>query len=568
MSWTRRTGWREVAFTDLDAQSRTTFPNLRLCVVLCPVVTNSTSADTPRTARPGQRTVLLTGATGYVGGRLLHHLEADRRLRVRCLTRRPEALAGRAGTDTELVQGDVLDSGSLARALRGVDTAYYMIHSMGGHGDFEALDRSAARNFAAAASTAGVRRIIYLGGLGTGSDLSSHLASRHEVGDLLRASGVPTIEFRASIVIGSGSASYETVRALVETLPVMITPRWVNTAAQPIAVEDLVSYLLAALEHEEGAIFEIGGRNRVSYGDIMREYARQRGLRRRLVPVPFLSPSASRLFLGLLTPVYGRVAGAMVDSLRNETVVNSAKALETFPVTPRPLSDAIARALINEDREFAETRWSDAFAPGQPLRWTGRTFGRRFVSSRSAHVRRPPACAFQPIRRIGGKTGWYATEWFWKARGLLDTLRGGVGLRRGRRDPVDLRVGDTVDFWRVERFERDRVLRLAAEMKIPGRLWLQFEVDPDHNGGSHLRETTVFDPAGYVGLIYWYLLCPVHQVVFGRMLHGIARAAQVPTDRAQIAEIPSRGDARTRLRSRLSRANPLDASHGRAQTGA
>jgi len=481
------------------------------------------------------RTVLLTGATGYVGGRLLHHLESDPRLRVRCLTRRPEALAGRAAGDTQLVRGDVLDPPSLAEAMRGVHTAYYLVHSMGSKGDFEALDRAAARNFAVAARDAGVTRIIYLGGLGDGSDLSPHLASRQEVGDVFRASGVATVELRASIVIGSGSASYETVRALVETLPVMITPRWVKTAAQPIAIEDLIDYLLAALDHEGGAIFEIGGRDRVSYAEIIREYARQRGLRRRLVPVPLLSPSASRFFLGLLTPVYGRVAAAMVDSLRNETVVNSADALETFPIAPRGLTDAIARALINEDREFAETRWSDALPPGRPLRWTGLTYGRRRVSSRTVHVRKPPACAFDPIRRIGGVTGWYASEWFWKARGLLDTLRGGVGLRRGRRDQLDLRVGDTVDFWRVERFEQDRLLRLAAEMKIPGRLWLQFEVKPDQNGGAHIRQTTVFDPAGYVGLAYWYLLCPVHQAVFASMLRGIARAAQARPARARVS---------------------------------
>jgi uncharacterized protein YbjT (DUF2867 family) len=482
-----------------------------------------------------ERTVLLTGATGYVGGRLLHHLESDPRVHVRCLTRRPEALARRTAGGTELVRGDALDQDSLARAMRGVQTAYYLIHSMGTRGDFEALDRTAARNFAAAARTAGVTRIIYLGGLGIGSDLSSHLASRQEVGDLLRGSGVTTVEFRASIVLGSGSASYETVRALVESLPVMITPRWVKTAAQPIAVEDLIGYLLAALDHERSAIFEIGGRDRVSYAEIIREYARQRGLRRRLVPVPLLSPGASRFFLGLLTPVYGRVAAAMVDSLRNETVVNRTDALEAFPIAPRGLSDAIARALINEDQEFAQTSWSDALPLEQARRLSGLTFGRRRVSSRTAHVRRPPVCAFDPIRRIGGGTGWYATGWFWKARGLLDTLRGGVGLRRGRRDQLDLRVGDTVDFWRVERFEQDRLLRLAAEMKIPGRLWLQFEVRPDQNGGAHIRQTTVFDPAGYVGLAYWYLLCPVHQVVFGRMLRGIARAVQAPRERARIA---------------------------------
>lgn len=468
--------------------------------------------------------MLLTGATGYVGGRLLRRLQDDPGLRVRCLTRRPEVLAGRAGAATELVRGDVLDAPSLARAMRVVHTAYYLIHSMGTRADFEALDRAAAKNFAAAARQAGVVRIIYLGGLGAGNDLSPHLASRQEVGELLRGSGVPVVEFRASIVIGSGSASYETVRALVETLPVLITPRWADTAAQPIAIEDLLDYLVAALDFRGGAIFEIGGSDRVSYNAIMREYARQRRLSRRLVAVPWLSPSASSFMLGLLTPIYGRVAGAMVESLRNETVVNTSHASQTFAVRPRGLSEAIARALINEDREFAETRWSDSFAPAQPLRWSGLAFRRRLVASRAVHVDRPPECAFEPVQRIGGETGWYANNGFWTLRGLLDTLRGGVGLRRGRRDPVDLRVGDTVDFWRVERVEQNRLLRLAAEMKIPGRLWLQFEVGPDRNGGTHIRQTTVFDPAGYVGLAYWYLLCPVHHVVFSQMLRGVARA--------------------------------------------
>jgi uncharacterized protein YbjT (DUF2867 family) len=469
--------------------------------------------------------VLLTGATGYVGGRLLHRMEAQARHRVRCLTRRPEALAGRTAAETEVVAGDLLDAGSLASAMRGVETAYYLVHSMDESGDFEELDRVAARNFATAAERSGVRRIVYLGGLGDGHGLSSHLASRHEVGQILRSSGVPTVEFRASIVIGSGSASYEIVRALVESLPMMLTPRWVETAAQPIAIEDVVDYLVAALDHDGSAVFEIGGEDRVTYAEILREYARQRGLRRRLVRLPVLTPRASGFCLGLLTPVYGQVAGAMVDSLRNETVVRSSGAARAFAVRPRGLRQAIARALVNEDREFAETRWSDALPTQRPLRWSGITFGRRQVSSRAIQVRGAPVHAFAPIKRIGGRTGWYATNGFWRARGLVDTIRGGVGLRRGRRDPVDLRVGDTVDFWRVERFEPNRVLRLAAEMKIPGRLWLQFEVDPDGPGASEVRQTTVFDPAGYVGLAYWYLFCPVHHWVFGSMLRGIARAA-------------------------------------------
>ena len=343
-------------------------------------------------------TVLITGATGYVGGRLLHRLQQDSRHWVRCLTRRPDALARSTAARTEAFVGDALDPVSLTRAMHGVETAYYLIHSMGAAGDFESLDRTAASNFARAARSAGIRRIVYLGGLGNGNGLSSHLASRQEVGQILRSSGVPTIEFRASIVIGSGSASYEIVRALVESLPVIITPRWVETAAQPIAIEDVVDYLLAALDYEGSAIFEIGGEDRVSYAEIIREYARQRGLRRRLIRVPVLTPRVSRLCLGLITPVYGRVAGAMVESLRNKTVVHTASAREAFELRPRGVTESIARALVNEDQDFAETRWSDALGSAQPHRWSGIAFGRRLVSSRVARVGRPPAAAFAPIQ--------------------------------------------------------------------------------------------------------------------------------------------------------------------------
>jgi uncharacterized protein YbjT (DUF2867 family) len=469
--------------------------------------------------------VLLTGATGYVGGRLLRRLEASGR-QVRCLTRRPEALTTRIVDGTEVVAGDVLDATSLRGAMEGVKAAYYLIHSMATSPRFEALDRTAARNFAQAARAAGVRRIVYLGGLGSGDRLSSHLASRQEVGAILRASGVPTIEFRASIVIGSGSASYELVRALVESLPLIVVPPWVETAAQPIAIEDVLEYLLAALERTDSrsAIFEIGGAEAVTYAEIIREYARQRGLRRPTLHLSLLTPRLARFFLGLFTPVYGQVAGALVEGLRNETVVRSAASLEAFPIRPRGLEGAVQRALINEDREFAETRWSDALASAPPAGVAPTPYGRRLVSSRVLPVNAEVRDAFDPIRRIGGQTGWYAGNWFWRARGLLDTLSGGVGLRRGRRDAVDLRVGDTIDFWRVESLDPGCRLRLAAEMRIPGRLWLQFEIDADDDGGVRVRQTTVFDPAGCVGLAYWYLFCPIHHFVFGSMLRGIGRA--------------------------------------------
>lgn len=473
-----------------------------------------------------ERIVLVTGATGYVGGRLLHRLEASHHHRVRCLTRRPQLLSGRTGGETEVVSGDVLDPTSLRSAMDGVETAYYLIHSMESSARFEALDRAAARNFAEAARSAGVGRIIYLGGLGSGDRLSPHLASRQEVGAILRSSGVPTIEFRASIVIGSGSASYELVRALVETFPLVIAPPWVETGAQPIAIEDVLEYLVAALAWEKApsAVFEIGSAEPVSYAEIIREYARQRGLRRRVLHSSLLTPRVSRFVLGLITPVYGQVAGALVEGLRNETIVHSSAALGAFTVRPRGLEGAIKRTLVNEDLEFAETRWSDALGSRRPTRLAPTSFGRRLISSRVVRVDATVADAFGSIQRIGGETGWYAGNWFWRARGLLDTLRGGVGFRRGRRDPVDLRVGDTIDFWRVETFEAGRRLRLAAEMKIPGRLWLQFEIDPGDAGEVQIRQTTVFDPAGYLGLGYWYVLCPVHQLVFGRMLRGIARA--------------------------------------------
>jgi uncharacterized protein YbjT (DUF2867 family) len=302
---------------------------------------------------------------------------------------------------------------------------------------FEAEDRRSANAFAAAARVAGVQRIVYLGGLGFGSELSAHLRSRQEVGRILRESGVPTIEFRASIVIGSGSASFEIMRALVEKLPVMTTPRWVKTRTQPIAIEDVIAYLIEALDLEINGsrIFEIGGYDQVSYLDLMKEYSHQRGLKRWMIPVPVLSPRLSSLWLGLVTPVYARVGRELVDSLRNETIVRDPSAGDVFAIRPRGYREALKRALANEDREFAETRWSDAFSSLRiSPRSGGINFGRRIVNSRSVRVPFPPAIAFRPIERLGGKTGWYFGNWLWRIRGLLDLLFGGAGMRRSRRD--------------------------------------------------------------------------------------------------------------------------------------
>jgi uncharacterized protein YbjT (DUF2867 family) len=469
--------------------------------------------------------VLLTGATGYVGGRLLRSLEASGRP-VRCLARRPEALAARIAPQTEVVRGDALAPDSLGRAFEGVEVAYYLVHSMAASGSFAEADRRAAENFASAAREHGVGRIIYLGGLGAEHDVSTHLDSRHEVGRILRGSGVPTIEFRASVVIGSGSASFEIVRALVDRSPVLLIPRWVVSRTQPIAIEDVFAYLVAALDLELDGhrLFQIGGPDRISYADLLREYAHQRRLRRALIRVPLATPRLSGLWLCVVTPVYASIGRKLIDSLGNDTLVADGSAHEAFSIRPRGYREAIERALAHEDREFAETRWSDALSAHRGRNWGGITFGRRAVASRSMRFALSPAHAFAPIQRIGGETGWYYGNTFWRMRGLVDALVGGVGLRRGRRDPVRLAVGDTLDFWRVESFEQDRLLRLEAELKTPGRIWLQFEVTRDAIGTT-LRQTAIFDPHGLAGLAYWYVLYPIHHRIFEGMLRRIGQAA-------------------------------------------
>lgn len=470
--------------------------------------------------------VLLTGATGYIGGRLLRRLE-EQGVAVHCLARRPEVLRPKVAPATEVVAGDVLDRASLDAALSGIDTTYYLVHSMGAS-SFEEADRTAAQNFGQAARAAGVRRIIYVGGLGSDTGpLSPHLESRQEVGHILRESGVPVLEFRASIVIGPGSLSFEMIRSLVERLPLMITPKWVSVLAQPISIDDLLQYLLAALQLPvaDYRIYEIGGADQVSYGGIMRAYARERGLRIRMLKVPVLTPYLSSLWLGLVTPLYARVGRKLIASITHPTVVRDRSADTVFAVRPMGIQQAIRRAIAGEERKFAETRWSDALSSaGYPTSWGGVRFGTRLVDSRVVRVATTIEAAFEPIQRIGGDTGWYAWNWLWRVRGFLDLLAGGVGMRRGRPHPTLLHVGDTLDFWRVEALEPDRRLRLAAEMKLPGRAWLEFEVDSE-NSATVIRQTAVFDPVGWRGRMYWYALYPFHQVVFSGMLRGIARAA-------------------------------------------
>jgi uncharacterized protein YbjT (DUF2867 family) len=469
--------------------------------------------------------ILLTGATGYVGGRLLSALDA-REVDVRCLARRPDAVRSESSR-TEVVRGDVLEPASLEAALEGIDTAYYLVHALGSKSGFAATERAGAENFAAAARAAGVSRIVYLSGLGSGDDLSPHLASRQDVGRVLRESGVETLELRASIVIGSGSLSFELIRALVERLPVMIAPRWLRRRTQPIAIEDVLEYLLRAADVplNGSEVVEIGGADQVTYQQVMREYARIRGLGRVIVPVPVISARISSLWLGLVTPVYARVGRKLVESLRHDTVVESPRAAELFPFEPMGYREALARALANEDRELAQTRWSDALSAGESrLPAEDAPTHARVVDTRAVEVPVPPERAFSPIRRIGGRAGWYSRDTLWRLRGFLDVLVGGVGLRRGRGDPETPVVGSALDFWRVEAYEPNRLLRLRAEMRVPGRAWLQFEVEGDAHR-SMIRQTAIFDPAGLAGLAYWHGLRPVHNLVFRGMLAAIAKRA-------------------------------------------
>jgi uncharacterized protein YbjT (DUF2867 family)/lipocalin/ligand-binding SRPBCC domain-containing protein len=447
--------------------------------------------------------ILLTGASGYIGSRLLRVLEEEG-CAVRCLARQPERVAAEWPT-TEVVAGDCLDEASLDAAMQGVDQAYYLVHSMASGPDFAARDREAAANFGRAARSAGVRRIIYLGGLADdGDSLSSHLKSRVETGQALRDSGVPVVELRASIVIGAGSLSFEMIRALVERLPAMICPRWVDTHTQPIAIDDVMAYLRAALDLREGheGVFEIGGPEVVSYGGMMREYARLRGLRRALIPVPVLTPRLSGLWLGLVTPALACVGRALVEGLRNPTVVRSSAALETFAIRPRALREAFVRAI-------------DEGGAGQIK-----------TDSRLAIVDAPPVKAFAPIRRIGGDTGWYFADALWRLRGWIDVGCGGMGMPRTRRDSEDCVVGDVIDGWRVEAHDPDRLLRLSSGLKLPGRGWLEFSVDPlDDGARSLIRQTATFDPKGIAGRLYWYGVLPLHALVFRGLLRRIAQRA-------------------------------------------
>ncbi len=481
---------------------------------------------------------LVTGATGYIGGRLVPELLACG-YTVRCMARDATKLGGRPwSAQVQVEVGDAADPAAVARAVDGVDVAYYLIHSLGSGPSFEQRDRTAARIFAKAAAAGGLRRIVYLGGIATGDParLSPHLRSRGEVGDILLGSGVPTAALQAAVIIGSGSASFEMLRYLTERLPVMVTPKWVNTRIQPIAVRDVLHYLVgcATLPSVVSRKFDIGGQDVLTYAEMMSRYAADAGLHPRvLIPVPLLTPRLSSLWVGLVTPVPPGIARPLVESLRNE-VVCADHDIARYVADPKggllPIDRAIALALRHTQGGEVSTRWSSAGtvgAPSDPLPtdpdWAG---GSLYVDERSGTVRSSQAALWHVIEGIGGETGWYSFPAAWAVRGLVDRLAGGVGVRRGRRDQARLIVGDALDFWRVEAIEPGSLLRLRAEMKLPGLAWLELMTGRDARGQTTYTQRAIFQPRGLAGHAYWLSVAPFHGVVFGGMLRNITAAAE------------------------------------------
>ena len=484
--------------------------------------------------------ILVTGATGYVGGRLIPAL-LESGYRVRAMGRSLEKIGCRpwAGHDrVELVEGDVLDLESMRRAAAGCRIAYYLVHSMIAQKDkFVEADRRAARNMVQAATEAGVERIIYLGGLAevTRGPLSKHLESRIEVAEILQAGPVPTTDLRTPMILGSGSASFEIMRYLVERLPAMTTPRWVHSLNQPIAIRDVITYLIGCLEKEEttGQTYDIGGPDILTYRDLLDIYAEEAGLPKRLIiPVPVLTPTLSALWIHLISPVPKSIALPLTEGLTSDAVCTENRIREIIPTKLLSCREAVRLALDRIKQEQVDTCWMDAGELLEPewahcgdAVWAGGTI---MNCGYRARVKATVEEVWQPVSRIGGKTGWYFGNYLWRLRGLMDRMMGGVGLRRGRRHPSEIGVGDTLDFWRVLKVDPPHQLLLVAEMKTPGEALLEFQVTAVENDSAEIQMLSRFLPKGLFGLLYWYVLYPFHQWIFYGMLKSMAKTVAKP----------------------------------------
>jgi uncharacterized protein YbjT (DUF2867 family) len=476
--------------------------------------------------------VLVTGATGYVGGRLVPRL-LELGCAVRVLVRDPQRLQGRLWLpDVEVVAGDVLKPETLPSAVKDIDIAFYLIHSMASAADFSRRDLNAAENFGKAAKEAEIRRIIYLGGLGDPeTKLSAHLRSRQLTGDKLRASGIPVTEFRAGIIIGSGSASFEMIRYLTERIPIIIAPRWLYTRGQPIGILDVLEYLIRSIctPASEGRIIEIGGQDILSYGEMLKGYAEVRGLRRYLIPIPVFLPGVFSYLMHWTSPVHRGIAVALFEGLQNEVIASDPLAKTLFPdINPIDYKTAVRRALDELEAKQVESTWTDSLAASlgdRPIVALGNIEG-MITETRHLKVQAQPETVYQVFTSLGGQNGWFYADWLWHLRGIMDRAVGGVGLRRGRRHPTDIRIGDPLDFYRVEALEPNKMMRLRAEMKVPGKAWMEFKVHPLEDGSAQLTQTAYFAPKGLFGHIYWYVLYPIHSLVFSGLIHAIGTRSE------------------------------------------